>query len=80
MQSDLVRLGGSALKVAHYRKFQNYETVKGGCIPSKNKFKTQKYIKLMWLASDINFKRLHTGCSIAHEETQLSDHQTVKQL
>ena len=25
-------------------KFQNYETVKGGCIPSKNKFKTQKAI------------------------------------
>ena len=23
-------------------KFQNYETVKGGCISSKNKFKTQK--------------------------------------
>ena len=22
--------------------------------------------KLRWLASDINFKLLHTGCSIAH--------------
>ena len=25
-------------------KSQNYETVKGGCIPSKNKFKAQKTI------------------------------------
>ena len=24
------------------KKFQNHETVRGGCIPSKNKFKTQK--------------------------------------
>ena len=41
-----IHLGdGSPLKVAHCRKFQNYETVKGGCIPSKKKFKTQKSIK-----------------------------------
>ena len=46
--------------------FLNYETVKGGCIPSKNMFKTQKSNKLTWLASDINFKLLHTGCPIAH--------------
>ena len=44
--------GGFALEVAYYRKFQNYETVKGGCIPSKNKVKTQKNNKLRWLASD----------------------------
>ena len=36
-----------------------------GCIPSKNKFKTQKNNKLRWLASDIKFKILHTGCPIA---------------
>ena len=47
--------------------FQNYETVNGGYIPSKNKFKTQKHNKIRWLASDINLKLLHTGCSIAHE-------------
>ena len=45
---------------------QNYETVKGGCIPSKNNFKTQKHNKVRWLASDINFKLIHTGCPIAH--------------
>ena len=50
-------------------KFQNDETVKGGCIPSKNKFKTQKYNRLRWLVSDINFKLLHTGCPNAHEQT-----------
>ena len=43
-------------------KFQNYETVKGGCMPSENKFRTQKNNKLRWLASDINFKLLHTEC------------------
>ena len=43
-------------------KFQNYETVKGGCITSKNKSKTQKFNRLRWLASDINFKLLHIGC------------------
>ena len=48
-------------------KFQHYETVKGGCIPSKNKFKTIKNNKLRWLASDINFKLLHTGFAIAHD-------------
>ena len=48
-------------------KFQNYETVKGGRIPSKNKFKTQKNSKLRWLASDINFKLLRTGCPITHD-------------
>ena len=37
-----------------------------GCIPSKYKFKTQKYNKLRWLASDLNFKMLHTGCPNAH--------------
>ena len=47
-------------------KFQNYETVKGGCTPSKYKFKTQRNNKLRWLASDINFKLLSTGCPIAH--------------
>ena len=50
-------------------KLQNYETVKGGYIPSKNKFKTQKNNKLRWLASDINFKLLHTECPIAHDST-----------
>ena len=47
-------------------KFQNNETVKGGCITSKNKFKTRINNKLRWLTSDINFKLLHTGCPIAH--------------
>ena len=42
-------------------------TVKGNYIPSKNKFKTQKHNKLRWLASNINFKLLHTGCPIAHD-------------
>ena len=45
----------------------NYEIVKGGCIPSKYKFKTQKYNKLRWLASDLNFKLLHTGCPNGHD-------------
>ena len=31
-------------------KFQNYETVTDGCIPSKNKFKTQKNDNLRWLS------------------------------
>ena len=47
-------------------KFQRYETVKGGCIPSKNKFEPQKNNKLRWLASDINFKLLDTGYPFAH--------------
>ena len=51
--------------MAHYRKFQNYETKTGGCIPSKNNIKTQK-TKSRWLASNITFKLLHTGCLIAH--------------
>ena len=53
-----------------YEKFfkleSYYETVKGGCFPSEYKFKTQKYNKLRWLASDLNFKLLHTGCPNAH--------------
>ena len=40
--------------------------MKGGCIPSENKFKAQINNKLRWLASNINFKLLHTGCPIAH--------------
>ena len=40
--------------------------MKGGCIPSKNKFKTQQNNELRWLAFDINFKLLHTWCPIAH--------------
>ena len=51
-------------------KFLNYETVKGGCIPSKNKFITQKYNKLRWLTSDTYFKQLHTGCPNAHDKTK----------
>ena len=47
--------------------FQNYETVKGGCIPSKYEFKTQKYNKIRWLASAINFEPLHIRCPIVHE-------------
>ena len=51
------------------RKAQNYEMVKGGFILSKNKFKTRKKNnKFRWLASDIIFKLLHTGCPIAHAE------------
>ena len=51
-------------------KFENYETVKGGCIPIKNKFKTQKFNKLRWLASDINFKLPHPGDPNAHGKTR----------
>ena len=47
-------------------KFQNYDTVKVGCIPSRNEFKTQKNNELRWLASDINFILLHAGCPTAH--------------
>ena len=47
-------------------KFQNYETVKGGCIPSKHKLKTRINNKLRWLSSDINFKLPHAGYPIAH--------------
>ena len=50
-------------------KFRNYETVRGGCIPIKNRFKTQEYNQLRWLASNMNFKLLHTGCPKAHEQT-----------
>ena len=46
--------------------FQNYETEKGGCIPSKHKFKTQNKNKLRWLTSEINLKQLYTGCHVAH--------------
>ena len=41
--------------------------MKGGCIPGKNKLKTQENNKLRWLTSDINFKLLHTGCPIADD-------------
>ena len=70
LQSHLNRKAGSAPKVAHYRKNSNYETVKGGCITSKYKFKTQMYNKVRWLASDLNFTLLHTGCPNAHDLTR----------
>ena len=60
------------VKVALYlrwlttEKFQSHETAKGGSIPSKSKFKTNKNDKLRWFDSDINFKLLHTGCPFAH--------------
>ena len=60
---------GSALKVADYQKFQNYETVQGGSIPCKKKFKTKINTKLRWLTPDVNFKLLQTGCPIAHGNT-----------
>ena len=53
-------------------KFQNYETVKGGCILSKTKFETPKENELRWLASDTNLKLLHTGCPIAHGRSMIS--------
>ena len=62
-------INGSTLKVADYRKFQNYTTVKGGSIPSKKKFKTQRNTKLRWLTTDVNFKLLQTGCPITHGNT-----------
>ena len=47
--------------------------MKGGCIPSKNKFETQKKNnKLRWCASDIDFKRLHIGCPVTHDQIRLS--------
>ena len=48
------------------KNFRNRETVKGSCIPSKNKFTTHKTNELRWLASDINFKLLHIGFPSAH--------------
>ena len=57
----------STINVTQYRKVYNYETVTGGCVPSKIKFKTQKSRKLRWLASDMNFKLLHIGCPVAHD-------------
>ena len=33
--------------------------------------KHKKNNKLRWLASDINFKLLHTGCPIAHDATEI---------
>ena len=65
MQSHLNR---KALWLTN-EKFQSHETVKVGCIPSKNKFITQENVKLKWLASDINPKLLHTGCPITHDKT-----------
>ena len=48
-------------------KIKNYQTVIGRCIPSKYKFKTQKYNKFRRLVmSDLNFNLLHTGCPNAH--------------
>ena len=41
-------------------KFQNYEILKGGCVRSKNKFKTQKN-KLRLLATDINLNCYKLG-------------------
>ena len=57
----------SVLRLLTTEKFQNYETVKGGCIASKNKFKIQINIKLRWLPSDVNFKLLHTRYPIARD-------------
>ena len=58
--------------MAHYRKFSKLRNSKGGCIPSKNKFKTQINNKLRWLASDLNFKLLHTGCPVTLAGTSLT--------
>ena len=66
MQSHLNRKVALHLRWLTTEKFQNYETVKGGCIPSKIKFKTQRSSNLRWLAFDLNFKLPHTGCPIAH--------------
>ena len=54
------------LRWLNTEKFQNYEIVKGGCIPNENKFKTQINTNLRWFASGINFKLLHVRCPIAH--------------
>ena len=51
--------------MAHYRNFQDYETVTGGCIRCKISSK-HKNIKLRWFASNINSKLLRTGCPIPH--------------
>ena len=56
--------GGFALKVAHCRKFQNYETVRDVVYQVKICSKNKKH-KLRWLASDTNFKLLHIGYPIA---------------
>ena len=53
--------------VAFYRKFQNYETVRGGCVYQAKISSKHKNTKLRWLASDIYFKLLHIGCPIAHD-------------
>ena len=53
---------------AHYRKISKLRISERWFydIPSKNKFKTKKSTNLSWLASDINFKLLHTGSPYAH--------------
>ena len=35
-------------------KFQNYETLKGGCVRSKKSSRHKKSNKLRWLATDMN--------------------------
>ena len=46
-------------------KISNYETLNGGCVRSKNKFKTKKQeVKLAHYG--YKFKLLHTGSPIAH--------------
>ena len=45
-EEGLIGGGLTELLRYHCRKIQNYETVKGCCIPSQKKFKTAKAIKL----------------------------------
>ena len=45
--------------------------MKGGCIPGRDKFKTQRNSMFRWLATDIKFKLLHTGCPITHAQSRL---------
>ena len=49
--SDILYFPPLAGSLCHL--FQNYETVKGGCIPSKNEFKIHLNAKLRWLIADM---------------------------
>ena len=41
--------------------------MKGGSLFRKNKLKNTKDGKLRWLDTDMDFKLLHTWCSVTHE-------------
>ena len=48
----MIKHRNQAFKVAHYRKFQNYETVRGMAVYQIKISSKHKSTKLKWLASD----------------------------